>query len=178
MKKSVKLASVLALAVGLGAVSSAIAAETTQTIPYLYVYSVVGDTPGKKAPVLAKATLNAAMAGDNTTVGLPPGGLPYTATTANVDPLVMYVTQQLGTGVNPVSGTLTYSLTVGSNSSTCVYKVSSPNIGGQHSVPNGAVELISDSGGSGLCTMFNVPVFTVNPQDGDQIVVMNFKSSF
>ncbi|EKD73131.1 MAG: hypothetical protein ACD_45C00448G0001 [uncultured bacterium] len=169
MKKSLTVVSTVALAVCLGFASSAMA--QTPTVPYLYVYSVVGATPGG----LAKATLIAAQAGSGSTVGLPPT-MPYAALPNAGSPLVVYNGKQNG----PVSAKLTYQLSIpvnGGQNSTCVYSVSSPNVGFKTGA-NAKAKLVSDSGGMNLCNMFTVPVYTNNSQDGDQVITMNFKPSF
>ena len=100
MKNSVKIASVLALAAGLGLASSAMAA----TVPYLYVYSVVGGTPGGQA----QAVLASVTAGPNSQVGLPQGGLPQTLGTSDTAPLIV----QNGLATGALSANLTYNITI------------------------------------------------------------------
>ncbi|EKD77161.1 MAG: hypothetical protein ACD_42C00457G0001 [uncultured bacterium] len=166
MKKLVKTVSALAVVMSLCFASSMLAAPV---VPYLYVYSVVGGTPFGQA----QATLVEAVAGADSTVGLPKGSLPQTIGPTDSSPLIV----QNGTQSGAVSATLTYNLVVGPNKSTCTVNVSTSDVGDK--TKNDAKATVTgDSGDNGLCTSFLVPVYSFNPQDGDQVITLNWKSSF
>lgn len=161
MKNSIKIISALALTTGLGLAQSTMAA----TVPYLYVYSIPGSGG---APGMMTATLKGYTAGDGSTVGLP-SALPYNGP----NPVII----QNGKMTGPVSATLVYHVTLGSTGqSDCTLSVASKDIGLPAAAPNGTVSVLDDSGGMGLCTDFLQSVSSLNPQDGDQVISLNWKS--